>query len=93
MKIKPLAETPKPLKISVKLQPETVQKTYTYLSLFEQEYGTKSSIDFIVNEILDNFFSSDRDFAAYLKKNKLVDLAELPVKQKKSKKNGTNAEV
>lgn len=93
MKIKPLAETPKPLKISVKLQPETVQKTYTYLSLFEQEYGTKSSVDFIVNEILDNFFASDRDFAAYLKKNKLVDLSELPVKQNKSKENGTNAEV
>lgn len=69
LKIKPIPEEPEPIKTTFKLKPETLRKLHAYLQAYETAYGKKGDSDYIVNEILEGFFASDREFLAYLKEN------------------------
>ncbi|MBT1077221.1 DUF2274 domain-containing protein [Geobacter grbiciae] len=76
LKIKPIPEEPEPIKTTFKLKPETLRKLHAYLQAYEAAYGKKADSDYIVNEILEGFFASDKEFLAYLKENPLSPLPE-----------------
>lgn len=73
LRIKPIPEEPEPIKTAFKLKPEALRKLHAYLQAYESHYGKKADADYIVNEILEGFFSSDKEFLAYLKENPLPE--------------------
>ena len=84
LRIKPIPEEPEPIKTSFKLKPETLRKLRAYLQAYEAAYGKKADSDYIVNEILEGFFVSDKEFLAYLKENPLPGLDFSSSKKKAS---------
>lgn len=83
LRIKPIPEEPEPIKTTFKLKPEALRKLHAYLQAYEAHYGKKADADYIVNEILEGFFSSDKEFLAYLKENPLPE-PEFPAGKKKT---------
>lgn len=69
LKIKPAAEPPPLTRLSVRIPTPTASMLSAYLKAYEQAYDKKTDGGFIVNEILLSFFSTDREFQEFLKKN------------------------
>ena len=69
LKIKPAAEPPPLTRLSVRIPTPTASMLSAYLKAYEQAYNKKTDGGFIVNEILLSFFSTDREFQEFLKKN------------------------
>lgn len=70
LKIKPAAPPPDRKKRSFRLPEPTTVLFDTYLMAYEQIYGEKPNPDFVANEILMEFFTSDRQFLNFLKENR-----------------------
>ena len=71
-------------KISFKLPESTVDLLKKYQEACLKDYGTETSSDYIVNEILISFFTSDKKFQQFLKENKAQKLEKPAEKTKAS---------
>lgn len=69
LKVKPAAEPPPMTRLSVRIPSPTASMLSAYLKAYEQAYKKPTDGGFIVNEILLSFFSADREFQEFLKKN------------------------
>jgi len=69
LRIKPPTEPPPMTRLSVKIPEPTASLLSAYQKAYEQAYNKPTDGGFIVNEILLSFFSTDREFQEFLKKN------------------------
>ena len=69
LKVKPAAEPPPMTRLSVRIPNPTASMLSAYLQAYEQAYNKPTDGGFIVNEILLSFFSADKEFQEFLKKN------------------------
>lgn len=69
LKVKPAAEPPPMTRLSVRIPSPTASMLSAYLQAYEQAYNKPTDGGFIVNEILLSFFSGDKEFQEFLKKN------------------------
>jgi hypothetical protein len=69
LRIKPPAEPPPMTRLSVRIPEPTAALITAYQKAYEQIYSKSTEGGFIVNEILLAFFTADREFQEYLKKN------------------------
>ena len=63
---------PKKSAISFKLPDPTIALLRTYLRAYAATYGIEPDKDFITNEILLNFFNSDKEFMVFVKENNIA---------------------
>ena len=69
LRIKPPAEPPPMTRLSIRIPEPTAALLTAYQKAYEQIYKKSTEGGFIVNEILLAFFTADREFQEYLKKN------------------------
>lgn len=69
LKIKPAADPPPMTRLSVRIPAPTASMLSAYQKAYEQTYHKPIDGGFIVNEILQSFFSADKEFQDFLKKN------------------------
>lgn len=92
LKISPAVELPEPIKKTFKIQPKTLLKLEAYFKLYELNYDKKADPDYVVNEIFDSFFNSDKKFVAFLKENPLPEHYEVSPKKRRSSQPKSTAE-
>jgi hypothetical protein len=69
LKVRPAQIPPKKSPISLRLPVPTIMLLKLYLKAYATLYGMEPDQDFITNEILLNFFNSDKEFMVYVKEN------------------------
>lgn len=69
LRIKPPVEPPPMTRLSVKIPEPTASLLSSYQKAYEQSYRKPADGGFIINEILLSFFSADKEFQEFLKKN------------------------
>lgn len=72
LKVRPAEIPPKKSSISFKLPDPTIALLRAYLRAYATMYGIEPDKDFITNQIFLNFFSSDKEFLAFVKENNVV---------------------
>ena len=73
LKVRPAEIPPKKSAISFKLPEPTISILRIYMRAYGAIYGIEPDRDFIIDQILLNFFNSDREFMAYVKENKMLE--------------------
>jgi len=69
LKIKPAPDPPPMTRLSVRIPAPTASMLSAYQKAYEQTYHKPIDGGFIVNEILQSFFSADKEFQDFLKKH------------------------
>jgi len=69
LKIKPAPDPPPMIRLSVRIPAPTASMLSAYQKAYEQTYHKPIDGGFIVNEILQSFFSADKEFQDFLKKH------------------------
>lgn len=77
LRIKPPIDPPLMTRLSVKIPHPTAALLSAYQKAYEQSYRKPADGGFIINEILISFFSADKEFQEFLRKNPDV-LASVP---------------
>ena len=74
LKVRPAEVPAKKAPVSFRLPVPTIALLKMYLKAYAVLYNMEPDQDFIANEILLNFFNSDKGFMAYVKENAAVPL-------------------